>query len=309
VGDIKQRVQDPVQYMRDDIALGGLESSGRFYGVYRGIVVDNEDPEKRGRCRIMLPILGVSEEANVPDNYWALPASPGLSVGKSGAHGVYFPADVGDQVWVMFERGSRDRPIYLGGWLPDNQFSGTDLIDDKALKKGMRTSTGHYIRLDDSNNSITIAQGDGSGGVSGAQVALTENGEALISNDKGSHVFLSGEETNIVNSDGSLISVGQDEVKLITKSGTVFTLKGGNVTIIAAKDITMKAGGKITLDAAGVDIGPSNQPYEPVVKGQTYSAMWLTHQHTTTAPGSPTAPGVITPLAPAVGLSLGVRVS
>jgi hypothetical protein len=77
----------------------------RFFGKYRGIVELNADPELKGRIQAMVPaVLG-----KVPTT-WALPCLPNAGV-KSGVHVV--PA-VGTNVWIEFENGDPDKPIWTG---------------------------------------------------------------------------------------------------------------------------------------------------------------------------------------------------
>jgi hypothetical protein len=72
---------------------------GRFYGIYRGVVVDNVDPQQRRRLLIRAP--GVS-----PDPLgWALPA---LTATKEAG----LPA-LGEPVWVLFEAGDAGLPVWL----------------------------------------------------------------------------------------------------------------------------------------------------------------------------------------------------
>jgi hypothetical protein len=74
------------------------------YGVYRGVVIDNVDPEGLSRLRVQVPqLLGT-----VPTD-WAWPSLP-IAVGVS------VPA-VNDPVWVMFEAGDINRPVWVGIWL------------------------------------------------------------------------------------------------------------------------------------------------------------------------------------------------
>jgi hypothetical protein len=77
----------------------------RFFGKYRGIVELNSDPELKGRIQAMVPaVLG-----KVPTT-WALPCLPNAGV-KSGVHVV--PA-AGTNVWIEFENGDPDKPIWTG---------------------------------------------------------------------------------------------------------------------------------------------------------------------------------------------------
>lgn len=76
-----------------------------FLGKYRGKVVNNEDPERRGRLRVQLPnVMGLEELK------WALPCVP-----FAGAQmGFYAIPPVGANVWVEFEGGDIDHPIWSG---------------------------------------------------------------------------------------------------------------------------------------------------------------------------------------------------
>lgn len=85
-------------------------------GIYRAFVVDNMDPLKLARVRIRVPMIhGVSDgpnylnDAQVP---WATPITP---AGSGYDHGSCMVPDVGDLVFVMFEDGDRNYPLYLGG--------------------------------------------------------------------------------------------------------------------------------------------------------------------------------------------------
>jgi len=77
----------------------------RFFGKYRGIVETNTDPEFKGRIQAMVPdVLGL-----VPTT-WALPCLANAGV-KSGVHVI--PA-IGTNVWIEFEHGDPNKPIWTG---------------------------------------------------------------------------------------------------------------------------------------------------------------------------------------------------
>jgi hypothetical protein len=71
---------------------------GRFYGIYRGVVIDNVDPQQQRRLLVRAPSVS-------PDPLWALPA---LTVTK----GIGLPGP-GEAVWVLFEAGDPERPVWL----------------------------------------------------------------------------------------------------------------------------------------------------------------------------------------------------
>jgi hypothetical protein len=79
----------------------------RHYGKYRGTVVDNVDPEQIGRLLVMVPdVLGVTPSS------WALPCVPAAGVES----GVFVVPAIGANVWVEFEQGDPDYPIWVGGF-------------------------------------------------------------------------------------------------------------------------------------------------------------------------------------------------
>lgn len=90
--------------MNDDTMVDGVH---RFYGKFRGTVVSNVDPEQRGRITAMVPdVLGLTPSS------WALPCVP--LAGKT--EGTYLVPQFGAAVWIEFEQGDPDYPIWTGGF-------------------------------------------------------------------------------------------------------------------------------------------------------------------------------------------------
>ncbi len=91
-------------------ALDGLDARSdygahRLYGVYTGLVTNNQDPENRGRVKVKFPWLHASEES-----WWARVAT--FYAGKG--RGSYFMPEVDDEVLVVFERGDFHHPYVVG---------------------------------------------------------------------------------------------------------------------------------------------------------------------------------------------------
>lgn len=82
---------------------GGVQS---YYGKYRGTVVQNVDPLKKGRLQVTVP------DVNIAPSTWALPCLPvaGIQMGF-----LSIPA-IGSGVWVEFEKGDPDYPVWVGCW-------------------------------------------------------------------------------------------------------------------------------------------------------------------------------------------------
>lgn len=83
----------------------GSEGPRRFYGKYRGMVVQNVDPQRRGRLQVQVPdVFGPALSS------WAMPCLPfaGFQMGMY----IVPPPNAG--VWVEFEQGNPDYPIWTG---------------------------------------------------------------------------------------------------------------------------------------------------------------------------------------------------
>jgi uncharacterized protein involved in type VI secretion and phage assembly len=118
-------------------------NEGKYWGKCRGLVVDRSDPEQLGRLRLKVPsIFGTA------DTGWASPASP-----YAGADiGFFFLPQVGDMVWVEFEEGELDHPIWSGGsWArPGNQSElPAEAKPSYADQAVIKTKSGNVIVLSD----------------------------------------------------------------------------------------------------------------------------------------------------------------
>lgn len=82
-----------------------MQGQQRFYGKYRGTVVNNVDPMQIGRVQVQVP-----DVSGVLPTSWAMPCLP-----VAGAQmGLYAVPPVGANVWVEFEQGDPDYPIWVG---------------------------------------------------------------------------------------------------------------------------------------------------------------------------------------------------
>jgi uncharacterized protein involved in type VI secretion and phage assembly len=92
---------------RDDQTLdsNANDTAQRFYGKYRGVVLNNVDPMQIGRIQVMVPDVSTF----LPTS-WAMPCAPvgGIQMGM-----VTVP-QLGAGVWVEFEQGDPDYPIWVG---------------------------------------------------------------------------------------------------------------------------------------------------------------------------------------------------
>src|SRR4029453_93937 len=91
-------------YTNHDGQMSG-NTAGRFYGKYRAMVINNIDPMQIGRIQVIVP-----DVSNVIPSSWAMPCVPvaGLQMG------MFTVPPIGAGVWVEFEQGDPDYPIWVG---------------------------------------------------------------------------------------------------------------------------------------------------------------------------------------------------
>jgi uncharacterized protein involved in type VI secretion and phage assembly len=120
----------------------------RFYGKYRGVVTDITDPDTL--CRIRAKVPAVLNDQVSP---WALPALPFAGDG----HGLVMLPKVGSGVWIEFEAGDINRPIWSGGFFA----SGQRPSPSGERARVIVSDSGHQVILDDEGGEIKIVHSAG----------------------------------------------------------------------------------------------------------------------------------------------------
>lgn len=163
-----------------------MSADGRYYGKYRGTVFNNIDPEQRGRIQAMVPdVLGLT-----PSTY-ALPCVP-IAGKQSGA---FVVPEVGAGVWIEFEQGDPDYPIWTGC------FWGL-AAEVPALALTAQPPSGAVVLQTTLQNTLMISDAPGpAGGIllktaTGAMIAINATG-ITISNGQGATIVLSGPSVTI----------------------------------------------------------------------------------------------------------------
>jgi uncharacterized protein involved in type VI secretion and phage assembly len=121
----------------------------RFFGKYRGLVQDVDDPENLGRIIAKVPDI-YGTEVNSP---WAVPSVP--FAGPN--HGLVLLPEVGDHVWIEFEAGNPSGPIWTGGWWASNEMPAPGGTSTRVLV----TSGGHKFILDDEAEKLQLRHSGG----------------------------------------------------------------------------------------------------------------------------------------------------
>jgi hypothetical protein len=88
--------------------MSETSSERKFWGKYRGIVLQNIDPELRARIMCMVPdVLGPTPST------WCEACAP-LAGPPGPPMGVYLVPPIGAGVWIEFENGDPNFPIWTG---------------------------------------------------------------------------------------------------------------------------------------------------------------------------------------------------
>jgi uncharacterized protein involved in type VI secretion and phage assembly len=157
------------------------ENGMAFYGKYRGVVSDNRDPLMLGRIKARVPDLYEGEESG-----WAMPCVPYAGNGV----GLYLIPPERAAVWIEFEHGDPDYPIWSGCFWAQGELPATPAQPEiKVLKTGVGT-----ITLDDT---------PGAGGITiettaGMKITIDVTGIEIV-NGQNASVKLSGPQVSVNN--------------------------------------------------------------------------------------------------------------
>jgi hypothetical protein len=162
----------------------------RFYGKYRGLVIENIDPEQIGRVLVQVPdVLG-----EIPSS-WAMPCVPAAGIQA----GCFVVPPIGSQVWVEFEQGDPDYPIWTGGFwglVADVPIFATA---PPAIPPGQNIvlqTTGQNMVMVSDAPPTPLTGGIVLKSVSGAMIVVNETG-IYISNGQGATITLVGPAVDI----------------------------------------------------------------------------------------------------------------
>jgi uncharacterized protein involved in type VI secretion and phage assembly len=165
-----------------------MTTDSTYYGKYRGTVVNNVDPMQIGRIQAMVP-----DVSNVALSSWAMPCLPvaGLQMG------LYTVPPVGAGVWIEFEKGDPDYPIWSGC------FFGS-AAEVPALALTVPPAVPGITMQTTLQNGITVNDVPGpSGGImlksaTGATIIVNDTG-IYIQNGKGASIVMVGPSVTINN--------------------------------------------------------------------------------------------------------------
>jgi hypothetical protein len=213
----------------------GFEYFHMYYGLYRGTVTDNADPEDRGRVKLTAPGAALAQAPDI----WIAPAS---FLGAGRNRGWFWPPEVGDAVWVAFSQGQTRYPLcYLPGFygqVSNQSEVPTELRPDgnhAPRKRGVVTRRGHRFIFNETPD--------------GDAIELVWHKPASDT-DRTTTPSREGGETS------SLTFDPQGGIALVDKNQNKITLDAENAKVV----IEDQHGNKFTMSSEGVvlDCGPRN---------------------------------------------------
>jgi hypothetical protein len=145
-------------FMEHTVARLNQRVATSYFGKYRGIVTSVNDPNNQ--CRIKARVEGL---LNGEETGWALPVAPFAGNG----HGMVMLPAVGSGVWIEFEAGQLNAPLWSGAWWAEGQRP-----DPQGAKVRVIVSEkGHKVILDDEKNELKLVHGSSSG----PEITLSDN--------------------------------------------------------------------------------------------------------------------------------------
>lgn len=168
-------------------------SQNTFYGKYRGIVTDNLDPLMIGRVQAKVPdVMGDLASG------WAMPCAP---FGGDGM-GFFAVPKVGAGVWIEFEHGDPDYPIWSGCWWGSvAEIPPTLIAPPPPSKKVMiKTEGGHTLLIDDT---------PGIGGIT----LETSTGQKIVMNAMG--IEINDGQGGVIKFTGPQVSINNGAIEVI----------------------------------------------------------------------------------------------
>ena len=139
----------------------------QFVGKYRATVLNNIDPLGQGRILVTVP-----DVSSIAPSSWAMPAS--------APNDSSTPAP-GSGVWIEFEQGDPDYPIWSGGFvgsaLPNEVPIASKLSPPGVPQRTIGTPLQHSITVSDSPATGIMMKTPGT-----AMITITDAGGIIITN-------------------------------------------------------------------------------------------------------------------------------
>lgn len=176
----------------------------QFFGKYRGKVAVNKDPLNLGRIQVSVPaIFGEGRQS------WALPCTP--YAGKDVGFFTIPPVDA--NVWVEFEGGDPDYPIWSGCFWGENELPQNAKVEEPVKVQVFKTD-GITITLSNlGNNKGLTVEVDKPVVEKPLKMVFNADGIELNNNNK-TTTKLMAETIELKNGESSTVTIAGDSIQL-----------------------------------------------------------------------------------------------
>lgn len=252
-------------------------------GFYRGLVIDNADPNSKGHCRIYVHGVYPGESVRNPEMIpWAEPVMPIFGGSGAAASGQKFTSTgwtsaptIGSYVWVFFEGNDQNYPLYFaaiqGGdaWMSEHEMqhvlstanfritvdenpsASTTMLTD--VMDGSKTNQQTRARIEIESDAVAldiVIKGD---------VNLYVDGSLFQKITGNRYTEISGDDVLVV--DGNTTETHGGDLKSTRSGNSAKTIKGTDKktvlkskTVNVAQSSTDFVGGNYSLEAGGSNV-------------------------------------------------------
>lgn len=206
--------------------------ANRYYGKYSGEVIDNHDDEDLGRLLVRVPSM----------------FGPDLSVRARPClpYGYFFIPPPGTKVWVEFEAGDPQYPLWVGTWYPTGTVPREAAVSPPE-NRIIHTPSGHSLELrEEPGGEEVVLRHRGN-----VALRIAPDGTVTVTSGNGATVTLSGDTASV-------------EARSISLQGTTVDVGPG-----ASEPTLLGTGFKslwdvFILHTHGTAVGPSGPPLPSV---------------------------------------------
>lgn len=201
-------------------------NSDKWVSRMKAVVVDNRDPQRKGRVKVDNPVLG---------NDWI----PVLRT-----NGTFDPPEIGDVVYVEADAGSPEDGIASGTFTKDNPNLPDEYRKNIPSVRGMFTPEGHRIELDDGDAANENAADPTSGPAVPPTHTTTNRGVRITTSG--------GQKIHVVEDSAG----GTEHILLETSKGNSIKIDFGNdtITVNSNDKVEVLAGGDIVQTGATIQL-------------------------------------------------------
>lgn len=246
--------------------LSPQEGINALNGFYRGVVIDNRDPDLDqigitfGRVMVNIPALMRTPEAGI----WAYPANNPMggrnrenltpNINKNGGKmeycGSFYVPPTGSFVIIFFEGGDPNRPFYMGGLDIKAHEAPPEInigVDKKPEERWLvfRSPQGRTIIVSDDEDNcrieITGKKRKAAGDTSAHVYDISGNQKTILIDDRNGKekILIEDQKGNYVN--------------IRTYSNDIDVHANGNLRLNAGGNIFIKAGGNVNIEGSKIN--------------------------------------------------------